>query len=96
LSQGALVDLRLNDQRPGGTLKNAPLTATLAVQSAKPIEKVELIGNGAVLQSWPAPDQTSLNQKLTLPAVPGWYLVRVLGPGRDNALAMTNPIWVEK
>lgn len=96
LSQGAIVDFRLNDQRPGATIKNGPLNATLAVQSARPMEKVELIHNGAVLQSWPAPNKTSLDQKLTLPAASGWYIVRVLGAGRDNALAMTNPIWVEK
>lgn len=97
LSRDALIDFRINGRRPGERLAAAPLKVTLSVDSADPVERVEIIRGGKLVHSFAASGQRRLDVSAELPAEPGWYLAQVIPTGRERLpLALTNPIFIEK
>ena len=96
LSRGALIDFTLNGARPGSTIPAGPVTIDLKAESARPMESIEIIHNGAVAQTIPTDGATKFARQLQLPAAAGWYLARVTAKGDKLPLAMTNPVWVQE
>lgn len=96
LSRGALLDFALNGARPGASVPNGAITINLAVQSSRPVENIDIVRNGVVVQRIVANDREKFTEQIALPPGTGWYLARVMGKGDPIALAMSNPIWVRE
>lgn len=97
LSRGALIDFRINGRRPGERLAVSPLKVTLTVDSAEPVDRVEIVRAGKVVHTFAGAGQRRLDVSAELPAEPGWYLAQVIPTGRERLpLALTNPIFIEK
>ncbi|MGH7646769.1 MAG: CehA/McbA family metallohydrolase, partial [Gemmatimonadaceae bacterium] len=103
---GPLVMLQVQGHEPGDAIAlsaSAPRTLTVraTAQSIAPMEKLDIIVNGAVAATVTAStDSTRLTFDDTV-AVPegGWVAARVLGPesryvGDDYAFAQTSPVYV--
>lgn len=98
LSRGGVVDFRLDGHRPGDLISlsnKATVPLELESWTSAPGSTLELVGNGQVLRRWSPRDGTHFQTEETLAVQPGWYLARVLPPGSEEPLVMTNPIWVE-
>lgn len=96
LSRGALLDFTLNGARPGATVPNGPISIGLAAESASPIESIEIVRNGTVVQHIDTAGGSRYSGKVALPAGAGWYLARVMGKGDKVPLALGNPVWVQE
>ena len=104
VTTGPLLDFRLAGERPGSAVSVGRRTArwTLTLASTGPVETVELIVNGAVVESFPglaAPGARELGGELDLPEA-GWVAVRAHGgkeawPAMNGSVfAQTSPVWI--
>ncbi len=107
LSRGGLIDLKLNGQGPGDTVKSSASGPTLDVHleswSASPLVHIDLIsgttatggdGMARVAARLQARGQSHFTTQLRLPVHDGWYLAQAFTAGDPIPVAMTNPIWV--
>ena len=99
---GPLITLEVDGQGPGSELKltgSAPVRITIRARSISPIDRIELIVNGRVVQSAAAADLTArLDAALPVPDG-GWIAARAIGPaskyvGDSYAFAQTTPVYV--
>jgi TolB protein len=103
---GPLVMLDVQGREPGGAIaipKSAPRTLTVraTAQSIAPMDKLDIIVNGAVAATVSAGTDSSRLVFDDTVAVPqgGWVAARVTGPksryvGDDYAFAQTSPVYV--
>ena len=99
VTNGPLLDFRINGRLPGDEIRLPAEGGTLEIQgkvtSVVPIEKLEVIGNGQVIES--GGSQIDKRMRVTRS---GWYTLRALGskPQRpiDDAFpfAETSPVYV--
>ena len=96
LSRGAFLLLTVNGVLPGGevTLADKPLTVSLRVLSAVPIDRIELVHNGKVIQTIPVSGQREFSGELPLTFGEGWLLAQAMERENPVPLAMTNPVFV--
>ena len=107
VTTGPLVDFMIEGRRPGETIRLPPegssLTLRVRVQSLVPLEKLQLVFKGEVVEECPfAAGQTGMEIERSLAVTEsGWYHVRVEGRPEERfpldagyAQAFTNPIWV--
>lgn len=96
LSRGALLVFTVNGVLPGGevTLSDKPLTLSFRVLSAVPIDRIELVHNGKVIQTIPANGQREFVGELPLTVGEGWLLAQAMERENPVPLAMTNPVFV--
>ncbi len=104
---GPLVELTVNGEEPGGDV-NLPggggtVDVVARVRSITPLEKVQLVFNGTVVEEIPlGADRKSANVRKPLPVKQsGWYHLRAEGNPADRfpldaayPQAFTNPVWV--
>jgi len=100
---GPLITLEVDGQGPGSELKltgSAPVRITIRARSISPIDRIELIVNGRVVQSAAAAADLTARLDAALP-VPdgGWIAARAIGPvsqyvGDSYAFAQTTPVYV--
>jgi TolB protein len=106
VTNGPLLEWSVGDKRPGEVVQpGRPVEWRLSLHSAVPVEKVEVLVNGAVVASAPgvsAPGSKDYGGTLKLPAG-GWVAVRAVGgaisawPAMDSyAFAHTAPVWIGK
>lgn len=99
LSRGALLDVSIGGQHPGGTvaLNGGVLTLSGEARSVEPIRRIDIVHGGDVVQSFDADGRTRFSfDAKRLSATPGWYLAQAWGKDNRLPLAMTNPVWVAK
>ncbi len=97
-TNGPLLEVALDGQVPGAQINwEGPLNVTLAVQarSQNPLDRIEIIYNGAVIRSFPAGANavfvTAVNLTIT---EPGWLAVRCFeAAGETIRLAHTSPFY---
>lgn len=107
VTTGPLVQLTVNGALPGGSVPLPPAGGTVdvaaVVRSITPLDKVQLVFNGAVVEEIPlVADRRSADFRKSLPVKQsGWYHLRVEGRPADRfpldadyAQAFTNAIWV--
>jgi TolB protein len=104
VTNGPMLDFRVGEAGPGGVHPgNGAARWTLALHSAVPVERVELLVNGRVVWSGTGVDSTgsrTFSGSLRLPAG-GWVAARAVGPetrrwpAMDSyAFAHTAPVWL--
>lgn len=104
-SNGPLLGLRVDGAKPGDSTP----TATgkhhyrIALRSPVPIDHLELVHNGAVVESFAlSGDRRSLDGEGELELDGGWLLLRAWNDGADPLVldlypyATTNPVWLGK
>lgn len=100
LSRGALLDVRIGNGRPGAPVPSAEegLTVRIEAQGAQPLDRVDIVCDGNVVQSLPCGGETTFSAAVPLPAGARWCIVQVWPRARrENGgipLAMSNPIFV--
>jgi hypothetical protein len=107
VSTGPLVDLRVNDRMPGDEVTlpagGGDVAVDATVRSITPLESVELVWNGEVVERIPlSSDRKSARYNKTLHVSrTGWYHLRANGNPAEHhpldtiyAQAFTNPVWV--
>ncbi len=105
-TSGPLLELTVAGERPGSTIDRTAadsreLPFELEVASLFPLDSVEIVVNGRVVQRFEAPGaprRWSFAGTLDLPAG-GWVAARAVGPphplvGDDFPFAHTSPVWV--
>lgn len=105
-SNGPLIEFQVEGRIPGQTLeisRGESVAATLEVHSVTPLEEVEVVFNGRVIESIrPTGDRRHLRVERTwTQSESGWYHVRVNGREGESfpmdiawVQAATNPVWV--
>ena len=103
VTTGPLLDFRLEGERPGGAVsRSGEASWTLTLASTGPVEQVELLVNGAVVETvrgLEGPGVRELGGTLALPSG-GWAAVRAHGgeeawPGMNGSVfAQTSPVWI--
>ena len=96
LSRGALLDVTIGGERPGGSVTATQLPVRVAVESALPMERIDIVHNGKVVHSWAAGGKREFAGARSLPAADGWYLAQVRESKNPVPLAMSNPVFVRK
>jgi hypothetical protein len=99
LSRGALLDFRVNGERPGGAAVagSGPLTLTINVESAVPLDHIVIIRNGQTVHRIALEGRTACTEKVSLPARAGddgWYLAQVFARNDRLPVALCNPVFV--
>jgi hypothetical protein len=107
VSTGPLVELTINKQIPGESIKLPPgggrVEITARVRSITPLETVALVFNGEVVENLTlSADRKSAELTKSLQASrSGWYHLRAEGASAERfpldttfAQAFTNPIWI--
>ena len=107
VTTGPLLEFRVGTAGPGQVITRAaaPTSWQLDVHSAVPIDTIEIVVNGAVVErvtAFAAPGSKHYNGTITLP-VGGWVAARVSGPptrawpGMSSyAYAHTAPVWIDR
>ena len=94
VSRGALIYFTGNDAMPGDTTDSGDLDICVEVDSATPLVRVEIVGNGHVVHSFEIENVRQFSGITTIEDAKGWYLAQAFGSGDDTRpLAMTNPIF---
>ena len=100
MSNGPLLELRVNDQGPGATVKTTGLLRLSAnVISRLPFERVEILCNGEVIAEQTAwkKMEAKLEREIEVDRG-GWIAARVSGGGKTYAgytvFAHTSPVYV--
>lgn len=96
ISRGALIIFTVNGAMSGDTITATQLTVRVEVQSALPVDRVELVHNGKVVHTFPVGGQTKFASEITLPALDGWLLAQAMQKDNPIPLAMTNPVFVRR
>ena len=99
---GPLLTLDVDGQGPGTELKltgSAPVRITIRARSISPIDRIELIVNGRIMQSAVAADLTARLDAALPISEGGWIAARAIGPaskyvGDSYAFAQTTPVYV--
>ncbi len=94
LSRGALLFVTVNEALPGQTVSGSDALLKVHLQSAFPVDRLEVVHNGEVIHTIALDNQKSFTGKVRLQLKDGWVLVRVLRKGESMPLAMTNPVFV--
>lgn len=106
VTNGPLIEFTANGELPGSEIRlpagGGQVRIQATVNSAAPLERVELVWMGGVAHSAPLADTRQLATiDVTLPVTrSGWYSVRAIGPERTfpventRPLAVTNPVYV--
>lgn len=105
VTNGPLIEFTLNGRMPGEELTLAPgadVIITATVNSPAPLERVDIIRNGEVIQSSPLKGarQFTVGYSDAKPATSAWYSVRAIGAPRTFPVentrpqAQTNPVYV--
>ena len=105
-TSGPLLFLAVDGKPSGDEIRlgaDAPAArrVTLTVESIAPLDKVELLVNGKVVETWRmvgGPDAHTLETTIEVPG-PGWIAARAIGPqshyvGDAFAFAQTSPVYV--
>jgi hypothetical protein len=103
-SNGAVIQMRVNDKSPGDEIKltsTGELTVRATVQTQTPLDSVDLIVNGRSVHSEPVMGKSTIEikRKLSLQES-SWIAVRALGPSHRlilndaGAFAHTSPVYV--
>ncbi|MEO7652793.1 MAG: CehA/McbA family metallohydrolase, partial [Bryobacteraceae bacterium] len=102
ISNGPLLELRVNGRTPGGSVKTSggPLKVSAQVISRLPFERVEIVYNGEVVAeqaSWKG-REAKLEREIAVDRG-GWVAARVAGVSKTHAaftvFAHTSPVYVE-
>jgi TolB protein len=103
VTTGPLMEFTVEGVEPGGAIAGGAVARwTLALHSAVPTERVEIVVNGEVVQRLETGDEPHgrFEGSLDLP-VGGWVAARVLGPATTTwpamgsyAFAHTSPVWI--
>jgi Tol biopolymer transport system component len=105
VTNGPLIEFTVNGRMPGEELPLAAgreVTIKATVNSPAPLERVEVIRNGEVLQSYPLKGARHFGLGFNTAGVTtsGWYSVRAIGAPRTFPVentrpqAQTNPVYV--
>jgi hypothetical protein len=102
-STGPLLFLEVNGHRPGDEIavsSAAGFRVKAEALSITPLDSLQIIVNGEVVQTVPARDKARIvfDGEIAMP-VGGWIAARVLGPhskyiGDDYAFAHTSPVYI--
>jgi TolB protein len=105
VTNGPMLDVRIADMQPGDVIAKGKgrFPFRISLSSAVPVERVEIIVNGASAWSSTGPDSSGRREysgEVELPAG-GWVAVRAIGPETTHWPAMDNhtyahsaPIWI--
>jgi hypothetical protein len=100
VSNGPLLELRVNDKGPGASLQTTgPLQISATVISRLPFERIQIVYNGDVVAERSSRNQreAKLEEEIVV-ARGGWIAARVSGGGQTHAggtvFAHTSPIYV--
>lgn len=96
LSRGAILELSVNGRGPGEDLVATELAVEVKAQSVRPVERVELVRNGEVIERHDAGGATEVSCDWRPAAADGWYLVQVMEAGNAVPLAQSNPVFVTR
>ncbi len=96
LSRGALLVFTVNGAMPGDEVKASSLKVCVDLQSALPVDRIELVQNGKVVHAFPVGGQTKFFGQITLPASDGWLLAQAVQKDNPIPLGMTNPVFVKR
>jgi cyclophilin family peptidyl-prolyl cis-trans isomerase len=107
-SNGPLLFLAVNGRQPGQEIQigddaSARLSINVQVKSIAPLESIEIVANGQVVEKWTdlaADSRHELETTIELPAG-GWVTARAIGPqsryvGDEFAFAQTSPVYVRR
>ena len=104
VTTGPLLDFRLEGERPGGAVARGDGEAswTLTLASTGPVEQVDLLVNGAVVETVRGLEGAGVRELGGTLALPpgGWVAVRAHGgeeawPGMNGSVfAQTSPVWI--
>ncbi len=104
VTTGPLLDFRVGGMRPGDATPPGEAAWTLEIASSGPVERVEILVNGQVVETLPGlegPGSARREGSLTLPEG-GFVAARARGgeeawPGMNGSVfAQTSPIWIGK
>lgn len=107
VSTGPMLDFHVGGSGPGQAFARGNGTATwqLDVHTAMPVDSVQIVVNGTVVQTLPpltAPGSRHYSGSVSLPAG-GWVAARVSGPTTTGwpgmsvyAWAHTSPVWINR
>jgi len=100
VSNGPLLELRVNDKGPGASVETSgPLQISAAVISRLPFERLEIVYNGEVVAERSSRNRrdAKLEQEISV-AKGGWIAARVSGGGQTHAgstvFAHSSPVYV--
>jgi hypothetical protein len=100
VSNGPLLELRVNDKGPGASLETSgPLQISANVISRLPFERVQIVYNGEVVAEHSSRNQREVKLEAEIVVTRGgWIAARVSGGGQTHAgstvFAHTSPIYV--
>jgi len=94
ISRGALLLFTVNGSLPGSTVTSSPVTVKVWAQSVHPIDRIEIVHNGKVVQTITADGKTEVETEISLPVSDGWLLAQVFRKDDPMPLAITNPVFV--
>jgi hypothetical protein len=94
ISRGALLLFTVNGSLPGSTVIGSPVTVKVWAQSVHPIDRIEIVHNGKVVQTITADGKTEVETEVSIPVSDGWLLAQVFRKDDPMPLAMTNPVFV--
>ena len=102
VTNGPLLIATVNGQLPGTTFqytnhRNQSMNLSIDLTSRDPIDQIEIIHNGQLLESISGTTQLTQKHSLTLPlAKPGWILVRAITNRQDTfRFASTAPWYID-
>ncbi len=96
LSQGALLSLTVNGKIPGSTVEDDRVEVRVSGESSRPVDRVEIIGNGEVVSTIDVGGRQRFEAELEIRDAKGWYLAQVLSTNEDaQPLALSNPVFVQ-
>jgi len=105
VTNGPLIEFTAGQSMPGDEIRMpaaGPITFRSVLNSIAPIERFELVRNGAVVESVPMTGdrRRALFEKTLNVSESGWYSMRAIGAARTRPVentrpqAVTNPIYV--
>jgi TolB protein len=105
VTNGPLIEFSVNGRMPGEELvlpQGGEVTIKATVVSAAPLERVDIIRNGEVVQTFPLKGARQMALGFSDPGrtTSGWYSVRAIGATRTFPVentrpqAQTNPVYV--
>ena len=96
ISQGALLFFTVNGRLPGSSIEGNRAEFRIDVESAQPVDRIEIIGNSEVVSTIDVGGRRRFEAELTIEDAAGWYLAQVLSLD-DSAqpLALSNPVFVQ-
>ncbi|MDP6065409.1 MAG: CehA/McbA family metallohydrolase, partial [SAR202 cluster bacterium] len=81
LSRGALLYYTVNGELPGSTISNHRIQICVEMDSAIPVGRIDIIGNGVVAWSFDVGGAEHFTGEITIDDAEGWYLAQVMDAG---------------